>query len=89
MNAKKSHRIRVLDRSKSAEGIAQRREYKRNCRKISNAIDEMVEKYWGDDLRQSEADTVTAMTQGFKATAAAQADSMNGFAAAIANFEDA
>lgn len=51
MNAKKSHRIRVLDRSKSAEGIAQRREYKRNCRKISNAIDEMVEKYWGDDHR--------------------------------------
>jgi len=41
------------------------------------------------DLRQSEADTVTAVTNGFKATAAAQADSMNGFAAAIANFEDA
>lgn len=47
--AKKSNRIAVVDRSKTAEGVAQRREYARNYVKISYAIDDVVKKHWGED----------------------------------------
>jgi hypothetical protein len=47
--SKKANRIRVPDRSKLADGVAQRREYARNYVKIGNAIDDVVKKHWGED----------------------------------------
>lgn len=49
--AKKSHRIRVPDRSKLSDGVEQRREYARNYNRIREAVDEVLKKYWGQDGR--------------------------------------
>ncbi len=46
MNAKKSNRIRVPDRTKSAEDVAQRREYARNYAKIRKAIGKVLDECW-------------------------------------------
>lgn len=52
MNAKQSRRNFAPRRSTSAKDVAQRREFKRNYIKISNAIDEVVGKYWGEGHRR-------------------------------------
>jgi hypothetical protein len=46
MNAKKSHRICVPDRSRLSEGIAQRREYARNYARIRKAIRKVLDECW-------------------------------------------
>jgi hypothetical protein len=48
MNAKKSHRIRVPDRTKSDEDLAQRREYSRNYAKIRKAIGKVLDECWDE-----------------------------------------
>ena len=48
MNAKKSHRICVPDRSKLSEGVAQRREYARNYAKIRKAIGKVLDECWDE-----------------------------------------
>lgn len=46
MNAKKSHRICVPDRSKLSEDVAQRRAYARNYAKIRKAVVKMLDECW-------------------------------------------
>lgn len=46
MNAKKSHRICAPDRTKSAEDVAQHREYARNYTRIRKAVGKLLDEYW-------------------------------------------
>lgn len=47
MNAKKSHRFCAPDRAKSAEDVAQRREYARNYAKFRKAVGKVLDECWG------------------------------------------
>lgn len=46
MNAKKSHRVCVPDRSRLSEGVAQRREYARNYARIRKAVGKVLDECW-------------------------------------------